>query len=88
MNKWSFGFNTYIVEFPSNMLYKYYDDEYSSGLILLNNEYYYDITHNKQANWNRILINSKDGYIKDLPFNEDTWKFLPEGVKIYAYKHS
>lgn len=34
----------------------------------------------------RLLVTSEDksGYLRDLPFHEGTWRFLPEAVRVHA----
>jgi hypothetical protein len=81
MDKMSFGFDKYIVEFPKTLRFEIFDDGRCKGIKFHKDGAVYQLVHNK-VDWNRIIINKKDGAWMDLPFNPNTWSFLPEGVSI------
>ena len=92
-NKMSYGFDTFIVEFPSNIEYKTYDEGYCTGIIFYTSAGKFELIHNRQANWNRIFISLNDNSspystntVKDIPFHEGTWQCLPKGVVVRKYE--
>lgn len=84
MDKISLGFDRYIVEFPKSLKFEVFNDEGCNGITFLKDGNSYQLVHNK-VDWNRIIINRKDGSWMDLPFNPNTWSFLPEGISIEEY---
>jgi hypothetical protein len=93
MNKMSYGFDTFIIEFPSNMKHKIYDEGYCAGIIFYTLKGKFELVHNRQANWNRIFINLNDNSssqsthtTKDIPFHEGTWNMLPKDVVVIKYE--
>lgn len=95
MNKMSFGFDKYIIEFPKDLKYSTYDKGYCIGIIFENDETYYELIHNRQVDWSRIYIRRKNNEIGcwnistewyDIPFNERTWGLLPKGVEVMKYE--
>lgn len=76
-----FDFEDYVVDFPDSMEYKIFDEEWYYGIIFKVDGSRYEIIHNR-VGWDRIIINYKDSSWSDLPFNEGTFRFLPEGVTL------
>lgn len=79
----SFGFDNCIVEFPKSMKHKIYYDGYCNGIIFYDRNCEYELSHNN-VDWNRLIISDNEGW-RDLPFNEGTWKLLPDTIKIWRY---
>jgi hypothetical protein len=65
-NKWYYGI---IFFFPNE----------GDGLISKDGRY--DVVHHYHMDWERLLINNKDG-VKDLPFHSGTFRFLPDEIKV------
>jgi hypothetical protein len=41
----------------------------------------YDIVHHYHMDWERLIINNKEGW-KDLPFHKGTYRFLPNTIEV------
>jgi len=80
----SFGFDKFLVGFPKELKFQIFDDGNCNGIIFYEEDATYQLVHNK-VDWNRIIVNRKDGSWMDLPFNPNTWSFLPKGVTIEEY---
>lgn len=65
-NKWYYG----IIFFVEN-----------EGDGLLSKNAKYDVVHHYHMDWERLIINNKEGW-KDLPFHQGTYRFLPDGIKV------
>ena len=57
-----------------------YENEWEKGIIFKLPEANYNLHYNK-IGWARIIINYSDGGYKDLPFNQETIKLLPENIQ-------
>ena len=76
--------------FGPQIKYETYSNEWYYGIIflipnegdgLICKEGRYDIVHHYHMDWERLIINNKEGW-KDLPFHGGTYKFLPEGIQV------
>lgn len=75
-------FSKYVVSFnPNDIEYETYDESSYHGIIFKDSEARYDLIHHK-FDWDRMIVNYKDGSYKDLPFHEGTFRFLPACIKI------
>lgn len=41
----------------------------------------YDVVHHYHMGWERLNIANKEG-VKDLPFHQGTYRFLPDNIKV------
>lgn len=80
-----FKFDNFIISFSEETNHEIYDQEWVSGIIFFDDNGKYDCNHNK-VDWNRLIINYKDGSCIDLPFHEGTFNFLPKGIEIERIK--
>lgn len=76
--------------FDSNIKFETYKNEWYYGIIfyidgqgdgLMCKDARYDIVHHYHMDWERLIINDKQGW-KDIPFHEGTFHFLPEQIKV------
>lgn len=76
--------------FDSDIKFETYKNEWYYGIIftiegagdgIYNKDARYDIVHHYHMDWERLIINDKQGW-KDLPFHEGTFRFLPEQIKV------
>jgi len=79
-----------LVIFDTYIRYETYENQSYYGIIffidnegnsLICKDAKYDIVHHYHMDWERLIINDKEGW-KDLPFNEGTYRFLPNNVRI------
>jgi hypothetical protein len=73
--------NKFTIEYPEDMDASTYDDSGCCGIIFHHDKFTYNIVHNK-IDWDRLFINGDDGSVRDLPFHEGTWRFLPSCIKV------
>ncbi len=76
-----YTFQKYDLFFEESVEHEIYDMEWVDGIKFTLTDGTYDLCHNK-VDWNRIIIVYNSGAIKDLPFNENTLKFLPSYIKV------
>ncbi len=88
-------YNTYVLGkklfiFDSDIKYETYSNKWYYGIIFLMpcegdslfcKDERYDVVHHYHMEWERLIINTKDGW-KDLPFHKGTYRFLPDQVKV------
>ena len=88
-------YNTYVIGnklfiFNPEIRYETYQNEWYYGIIffiegegddLICKDGRYDVVHHYHMDWERLLINNKDGW-KDLPFHNGTFRFLPDQIKV------
>lgn len=76
--------------FDSDIKYETYNNKWYYGIIFIfeneGNGYLwkdarYDIVHHYHMDWERLIINNKEG-CKDLPFHQGTYRFLPDSIKV------
>lgn len=41
----------------------------------------YDVVHHYHMDWERLIINNKEGWL-DLPFHKGTFRFLPKEIEV------
>lgn len=75
----SFTFEGYWIVFDPELKNHPFDEGYCYGIKFWQNDICYDLIHNR-VGWTRIIISSKEGHIKDIPFNENTIDLLPKGI--------
>lgn len=76
-----FRIGDFLLFFPTNVKFEtfnYPQDYY--GIIFAHNGKKFQVIECKLGT--RLLINGKEGESKDLPFNNGTWGFLPDFIKI------
>jgi hypothetical protein len=76
-------FNNYNIRIDNNLLditYKIEEDDKFLSVIIRSMGNVFMLSHNKLLDWDRLLINYSDGSWQDLPINNRTIGFLPEGV--------
>ena len=81
MNCIIFEFDKYLIEFPYSIKYTIYDHDYCYGIKFYIGNIVYDLVHNRQADWSRILITEGTGF-KDIPFKDTSWHVLPDYIKV------
>lgn len=76
--------------FGTDVKFELYKNEWYYGIIfirenegdgLLSKDARYDVVHHYHMDWERLIINTKDGW-KDLPFHQGTYRFLPDGIEV------
>jgi len=79
-----------LIMFESHVRYETYQNKWYYGIIfftdnegdgLLHKDGRYDIIHHHHMDWERLIINNKQGW-KDLPFHPGTYRFLPDSIRI------
>lgn len=74
LDKYSIRFDDQFIE------YKTYEEDYCRGITFVVDDWTYHLVFN-YAMGARLLMTSKAFHWKDIPFKEDTFDFLPPGVK-------
>lgn len=76
--------------FDDSIKYETYENQWYYGIIfivedggdgLCHKHSKYDIVHHYHMDWERLIINNKEG-VRDLPFHGGTYRFLPDGIKV------
>lgn len=76
--------------FDPKIKFETYQNKWYYGIIfiipgegdgILSKDARYDVVHHYHMDWERLIINTKEGW-KDLPFHAGTYRFLPDGVKV------
>ena len=75
----SITFEGYWVVFDSNSKHQEYDEGYCYGIKFWHDDKQYELVHNR-VGMTRILISADNGFMKDIPFNENTIELMPKGI--------
>lgn len=81
-----YGFDIYTIQFPAGIICRAYNDNYHSGIQFEYDGDRYDLVHNKEVNWNRLMVNRKDGSWGDYPFRKEAFHLLPTDIIVRETK--
>jgi hypothetical protein len=77
--------DNYEIEFSPDIKHKIYDHKYCYGIIFHINDINYEIVHNRESNWNRILIYDGKGLSRDIPFKKESVHVLPDEIIVRGF---
>jgi hypothetical protein len=75
----------YLITFNSNIKYETYKCKWYYGIIFYVDDGKWDVGHNIYLG-NRLLISEHQYWMKDIPFHEGTFSFLPKGIEVLTLR--
>lgn len=84
LDKHLFVFDSSIIKYETYQCKWYYGIIFyieNEGDGLISKHARYDVVHHYHMDWERLIINDKEGW-KDLPFHCGTFRFLPDEIKV------
>lgn len=81
MDELTFNLDKYIISYPNNFKVNIFETQWFYGITFKTKHGYVELIHNPILG-NRMIISDDVWMCKDVPFKEETFWLLPDGVTV------